>query len=196
MIDEYKKEPESIIGHIVYCLDSNNDTGLGYVPQTNEKAEYLVYFNTILTNVSGDNVILDDFIHAFSMLHTGSSDGESTVKRNLAKMGITQVDINLLINFWDDLKVESDKTYYELIAGFIGRYLTTRQLRTAAPACYKYTVESKSYDESFFINNKMQNTEFDFIRTQRMVVNYLLAVNYLTVKSYMTQLSHTIPDVA
>lgn len=170
------------ISHLIHCIDSNNNTALGIVPQEEKKAsEYVVYFDPILTNVVGENRRFTEFVHSFARLKSASDKDEKIVTDNIKKLGIYQVDTNLLTHFWPDLAKQNTDSYYMLIKRFVGNFFSSpKALRKAASSCYDYTVNGTTYLSSFASDNDtMANKEFDFIRTQRMVINYLLAVNYV-----------------
>lgn len=182
-IEEYTKGhngKEPIIARVVNCIDTNGNATLAKVPQASIDVGYAVFFDPIRTNYAGKTQKLQKFISAFAKLQSATPAEEEAVLNNIQSLGITLVDTNLLITFWDSLKQKECKNYYELMHDFSQSKLTVDQQKNAAKACFDYTVCGKTYSNTFLADGvEMHNKGFDFVRTQRMVVNFLLANYYV-----------------
>lgn len=169
---------ESIIARLITCIDFNDFKAFGNVrQQETRKSEYVIFFKKLLSIVVGENKKYDVFMHAFSELQSSSELEEEKVKESIRKLNIQSVDTNFLISSWDQLKKGSSKSYYSLLSSFTDKKLTAGRIGITSAACYDYAVRSKPYSD--LIVAGLTNNEFDFIRTQEMVINYLLAVNYV-----------------
>ena len=172
------KDP--LIARVINCVDTNSYAALARVPQAEIEAGYEVRFKPIRSNYAGKSPRFADFVQAFAMLQSATEEEKGIVVHNINSLGISLVDTNLLVHFWNDLKEKGCKSYYELMGKYTRSLLTADQLKNATKACFDYTVCCKPYSDTFLQDgSEMHNKEFDFVRTQRMVTNYLLACHYV-----------------
>lgn len=182
MIDE---ELEQAIGgknaRLLYCINTGNKSDLGSTPQDVRKdAEYLVYFNTILTKKAYSNGKYKMFIRAFAKLRNSTSLSKDVelVTNNIERMHILEIDTNLLVNFWDKLTVINNDTFFSLIESYVQNQIGVTNIKGASEACFLYYNKTKNYIELKRIC-RINNSTFEFIRTQQVVADYLLALNYI-----------------
>ena len=184
-MEEYSRKlngKDPLIARVINCVDTNNYAALARVPQAEIEAGYEVRFKPIRSNYAGKSPRFADFIQAFAMLQSATEEEKRIVVHNINRLGISLVDTNILIHFWDDLKKKGCKSYYELMGNYTRSLLTADQQKNATKACFNYTVCCKPYSDTFLQDgSEMHNTEFDFVRTQRMVTNYLLACHYVEI---------------
>lgn len=167
--------------HYIYCIDTGKNTGLGSTPQhTKKDAEFVVYFNSILTKKVNSKKKYRTFIKAYCALKDAAS-AELTSKvvlKNIERMRILEVDTSLLINFWDHLSTVNEDSFFEVIDSFVGQRIEIGEMANAAKACFLYYNRGKSYTE-IKRECKITNSVFELIRTQKLVARYLLAANYV-----------------
>lgn len=178
---ELESEAGRQYARLVYCIDTGNNTGLGSTPQHSRKdAEYVVYFNRILTKKVNSKKKYRTFVKSYCTLKDTSTTDETAriVLENIERMQILEVDTSLLINFWKDLSQANDISLFEVIENYVGQYITTAELHRAAKACFMYYRNGKSYTEIKKTCN-ISNDVFELIRTQKLAARYLLAANYV-----------------
>lgn len=167
--------------HVIYCIDTGNNTGLGLTPQhTKKDAEYVVYFNRILTKKVNSKKKYRAFVKAYCELK-GISSADRTSKivlDNIERMQILEVDTSLLINFWEYLSTENEISFFEVIDTFVNHHIEISEIVNAANACFMFYQRGKSYTD-IRKECKISNSVFELIRTQKMVAKYLLAANYV-----------------
>ena len=179
--DEIESAYGKRYAHYIYCIDTGNNTGLGSTPQHNRKdAEYVVYFNRILTKKVNSKKKYKTFVKAFCALRDAALADQTSkiVLNNIERMGILEVDTSLLINFWNDLSVDNQSSFFEIIDKFVRQHISAGEIKNAAKACYLYYQRGGTYTE-IKKSYKISNYIFELIRTQKLVARYLLAANYV-----------------
>ena len=168
--------------HYIYCIDTGKNTGLGLTPQhTKKDAEFVVYFNSILTKKVNSKKKYKTFIKAYCALKDSASTEQTSqiVLKNIERMRILEVDTSLLTNFWDHLStVDNEDSFFEVIDSFVGKGIKSREMANAAKACFLYYIKGETYTE---IKQycRIRNAIFELIRTHKYVARYLLAANYV-----------------
>lgn len=157
----------------VYCIDVGLSCGLGSTPQDRKKnAEHVVYFNRLKTKIVNSNKKYESFVKAFCELRNDTCSAERVLS-NIERMQIAEVDTALLINFWDQLRVPNESTYFQMIDTYVLEKINSSKLKQASEAAYLYC-HKKNYSVT-----KISSSVFELIRTQKDLTKYLLAVNYV-----------------
>ena len=182
--DVIEEELEGEIGkqysRLIYCIDTGENVGLGSTPQDTQKnAEYIVYFNRLLTKKATSKKY-KSFIKAFCALQNVSSPDKTSeiIFENIYRMNIKEVDTNLLVNFWDVLSVNNEQSFFASISEYVNRRIPNSKLGVAGEASFLYHKRGENYSK---IQNKLKIDEeyLELIRTQKELAQYLLAANYV-----------------
>lgn len=165
----------------VYCIDTGGNPKLGSTPQDVKKdAEYIVYFNRLLTKQVTSQKKYPAFVKGFCTLQDKRSAGKTAkiVLENIERMQIREVDTNLFVNFWENLSVENEKTFFGMVSELAMRKIGRAQLAVAGEVCFQYHYKGKSYTEIKKTHN-ISDSVFELIRTQKELARFLLAANYI-----------------
>lgn len=172
------KDNKPFISHVVYCIDTGGNPSLGKVQQDIRKdAEYIVYFNSVLSKVGSKNKKAEVLIRSSLRLQGRTDEQAKAVIQNIKRLNILRVDPNLLVQFKDALIDQNCGSYFSLLDSFAETELSRVRMPAIARACYDYYIEGKTYQELH--KQRITNGEFDVIRSQRNIVDYLLALNYV-----------------
>ncbi|MGI6653986.1 MAG: HD domain-containing protein [Christensenellales bacterium] len=197
-----KKKESDCYKRLVFCVDT--DYGSSYsVSQKqieytdlhrNIKAQYVVYFDPILTYKINSRKRYNDFIDAYCELKGLSGDKAKQtaeiIKDNVLQIGILELDINFMNYCWDKLCMSKNReSYFSLLEKFAQSKISDISSEITK-ANYLLSIEGKGYSDirkTCTIDNEM----FDLVRTQPAISKYLLAKYYVaTVDEYK---EHNIP---
>lgn len=163
---------------LVYCIDSGRDCGLGSTPQhTKKDAEHVVYFNRILTQKVNAVKKYRTFIKSFCELKDASLATADQVISNIEQMNILEVDTSLLVNFWEQISEPTELTFFQMIDAYVQDCISIANFGKAAQAAYMYWV-GENYT-TIKCKCGIPYEVLELIRTQRIIMKYLLAANYV-----------------
>ena len=180
--EEIKNNRDTSLAHYVYCLDTDNSLKLPFTPQHTERnAAYLIYFNRIRSNMVNSSPKYESFIKAFCALNGYSVDEAECMMKNILKLHILEVDLNVLIAFGDRLRQTDVQEFFEMLDDFAKEKLGNVNIEYAAKASYYLYICGKNYTSIANIigKKKFNCAVFEIIRTQKRIAEYLLAVNYV-----------------
>ena len=174
---------------IVYCIDKNYNKTLGSTPQHNQqKSDYVVYFNRILSDQINSNRRYSQVLKAFGALKQANGKTVDTVMATIERMRIPGVDIGFLGDFWGDLSSDNCVSFLELIEEYTEKHIPSETIMNAAKAYYAYR-SGVPYDE-LMARYHISNDIFDLFRTHHLIAQYLLA------KCYVDQIRNTPDEIA
>lgn len=188
---------------LIYCIDTDyygSRKGLEYTtPHKNRDAQYVIYFDPILTYKIHTKDRYNGFIDAYCGLNGVSEDETekcaNTIKNNISQMGILEIDTNLMTYCWNHLCTPNNKeSYFSLLDKFVQSKLSDVNTEMTR-ASYMLYFEGRGYSD---IKNKCSicNDAFDVIRTQPAIAKYLIAKYYVeTVTKYDIGLYPTMKSV-
>lgn len=174
------KKDKRIYGHVIYCLDTDRDLSLEFTPQhTSRTADYLVYFNRINTYKVNSTEKFEQFLNAFCLLNRYGLDDAEQIKKNIYKLQVLEIDLNILVVFGDKLRRKDTSTFFSILDEFVRSRLTDDEIEKAAKISYYLYMSGKNYT---WIQRKLKpsdNSLFELVRTQKLISKYLLAMNYV-----------------
>lgn len=186
VMDGYRKER---FKHILYCLDTDNRLNRGQftytVQHTRKQAEYIIYFNPIVTYKVYARKKYDNFIQSFCALRGKNKEVIETVKDNIEELQILEIDTNILIMLWDSLCTPGlTAQLHELLEDVLNRQINAGDMDKTAKASFDLFIGKKKYNE-IVCKVGITREEFETIRTQILLSKYLLAKYYVdSIKKY------------
>ena len=168
---------------IVYCLDKGPG-GIDASPQHDQKeSQFIMYMNRILTKkVQTDKYSM--FIESFCKLRglTKREQVERIIKQ-IDQMNILEIDTNLLLKIWDELKHETFQPtkykFFEMVEALTKQEISPAEINKAARVCHQLYLNTNENNNVGLKLNEVSNKTFEIIRTQREISHYLIALNYI-----------------
>lgn len=176
---------------IILCIDTDNKSTKQMEftePHQKKDAQYVIYFDPIKTYKVHAKERYEGFIKAYCGLNSlAGKMAEKTTKiiqDNIRRMGILELDANIMTHYWNQLINEKCKEdYFSLLRDYVLSKIPDIK-EEIQRANYMLTVEGRYYSE---IKKccPIDNSTFDIIRTQPSITKYLLAMYYIeTITGY------------
>lgn len=184
--------------HYIYCIDTDSGLNLNHTPQHSAKdAEYVVYFNPIKTYKVNSKEKYKNFVESYCALRGADTDTADIIMKNVERMQILEIDMNLLVYFWDSLCYPENKNpFFTLLDTFVNQKIDASEIEGAAKASCRLYIEGKGYS-SIIKSCSISNTTFETIRTQRLIAKYLQAKYFVNhIQEIATDLGRSTDDIA
>lgn len=166
--------------HYIYCLDTESGLSLAHTPQhTKKDAEYLIYFDQIKTYKIDSQEKYRNYVESFCLLRGYNAETADTIVKNIERMEILEIDMNVLVYFWEDLCIrENDESFFSLLDSFTNQKINASEMENAAKASYSLYIGGQSYSD-ICRECGISNQTFEVIRTQKLIAKYLQAKYYV-----------------
>lgn len=181
MVDELVENAKNErYAHYIYCLDTESGLSLAHTPQhTKKNAEYLIYFDQIKTYKISSKEKYRNFVESFCKLRKHDAKTADIIMENIERMEILEIDMNVLVYFWEDLCVqENSESFFSLLDNFANKKINTLEMDKAAKASYSLYIGGRSYSD-ICRECGISNQTFEVIRTQKPIAKYLQAKYYV-----------------
>lgn len=181
MVDKLVRGPlGKQYAHFIYCLDTEFGLGLTHTPQhTNKNAEYLIYFDQIKTYKIDSQEKYRNFVESFCLLRNHNAETADIIMQNIERMEILEIDMNVLVYFWEDLCVpKKDESFFSLLDNFANQKINASEMENAAKASYSLYFGGQNYSD-ICRECCISNQTFEVIRTQKLIAKYLQAKYYV-----------------
>ena len=166
--------------HYIYCLDTESGLSLSHTPQhTKKDAEYLIYFDQIKTYKIDSQEKYRNFVESFCLLRGCDAEMADIIMENIRQMEILEIDMNVLVYFWEDLCVpHNNSSFFSLLDNFANQKIGASEIETAPKASYSLYIGGQGYSD-ICEECGISNQTFEIIRTQKLIAKYLQAKYYV-----------------
>lgn len=175
---EFNDGDTSFENKIIYSVDIDKEfNGPNTKIHTSKKAQYVLYFNPIMTKKLDDNEKYISFINAFSELYNcGTPD---VICENIKKLNFQYIDLNTLINFKENLMISNTSVCKtELYKELAEKLIEKKELNKVSRACYELYYKNQWHKDVVEKYKDLSNNIFYILRKQVNLRNYLIAYNY------------------
>lgn len=173
---------ESVISKYVYCIDKNDNLEYNISSFYKEKAEYLVYFDSITTQNFSETKKYPNFLKAFCILE-GCEDQLDLVRKNYDSLCFKNIDFCLVTLLKDLLlsDAEIDLTA-ELEAKILRRLHTTnKSLTPVAVAAFLIYYQNQPIEKIKAAVSDISDDAIQLILKYKILSQFLIALNYVNV---------------
>ncbi len=176
------REYENVISKYVYCIDKNDNLEYDLCSFYKEKAEYLVYFDSITTQNFSETKKYPDFLKAFCILE-GCEDRLDLVRKNFDSFCFKNIDFCLVTLLKDLLLSDSEiDLTEELEAKILHRLHTTnKSLKPAAEAAFLIYYQNQSIEKIKKAVSGISDDAIQLILKYKIFAQFLIAFNYVNV---------------
>lgn len=173
---------ESVISKYVYCIDRNDNLEYDICSFYKEKAEYLVYFDSITTQNFSETKKYPNFLKAFCTLE-GCGEQLDLVRKNYDSLCFKSIDFCLVTLLKDLLLSDSDiDLTAELEAMISGKlHAAGKSLKLAAKAAFLIYYQNKPIEEIKKSVSDISDEAIQLILKYKIFSEFLIAFNYVDV---------------
>lgn len=173
---------ESVISKYVYCIDKNDNLEYDVCSFYKEKAEYLVYFDSITTQNFSKTKKYPDFLKAFCILER-CEDRLDLVRKNFDSFCFKNIDFCLVTLLKDLLLSESEiDLTEELEAKILHRlHMTNESLKPVAEAAFLIFYQNQSIERIKTMVSDISDDAIYLILKYKIFAQFLIALNYVNV---------------
>lgn len=171
---------ESVISKYVYCIDKNDNLEYDVCSFYKEKAEYLVYFDSITTQNFSETKKYPNFLKAFCTLE-GCGEQLDLVRKNFDSLCFKNIDFCLVTLLKDLLLSDSDiDLTAELEAMILKRlHATGKSLKPAAVAAFLIYYQNQPIEEIKKSVSDISDDAIQLILKYKIFSQFLIALNYV-----------------
>lgn len=173
---------ESIISKYVYCIDKNDNLEYDICSFYKERAEYLVYFDSITTQNFSETKKYPNFLKAFCTLE-GYGDQLDLVRKNFDSLCFKNIDFCLVTLLKDLLLSDSEiDLTVELETKILRRlHATNKSLKPVAEAAFLIYYQNKPIEEIRKVVSDISDDAIQLILKYKIFSQFLIALNYVNV---------------
>ncbi len=173
---------ENVISKFVYCIDKNDNLEYDVCSFYKEKAEYLVYFDSIMTQNFSEIKKYFNFLQAFCILEE-CEDQLELVKTNFDSLCFKNIDFCLVTLLKDLLLSDSEIDLTEELEAKILRRLhaTNEDLKSVAEAAFLVYYQNQPIEEVKKAVSDISDDAIQLILKYKIFSQFLIAFNYVNV---------------
>lgn len=173
---------ESVISKYVYCIDKNDNLEYDVCSFYKEKAEYLVYFDSITTQNFSETKKYPNFLKAFCILE-GCENHLDLVRKNFDSLCFKNIDFCLVTLLKDLLLSDSEiDLTAELEAKILRRlHATNKSLMPVAKAAFLIYYQNQPIEQIKKAVSDISDDAIQLILKYKIFSQFLIALNYVNV---------------
>lgn len=176
------RQYENVISKYVYCIDKNDNLEYDVCSFYKEKAEYLVYFDSITTQNFSETKKYPNFLKAFCTLEK-CEDQLDLVRKNFDSLCFKNIDFCLVTLLKNLLLSDSEiDLTTELETKIVRRlHATNKSLKPAAEAAFLIYYQNQPIEEIKNAVSDISDEAIQLILKYKIFSQFLIALNYVNV---------------
>lgn len=173
---------EDVISKYVYCIDKNDNLEYDVCSFYKERAEYLVYFDSITTQNFSETKKYPNFLKAFCTLE-GYGDQLDLVRKNFDSLCFKNIDFCLVTLLKDLLLSDSEiDLTAELETKILSRlHEANENLTPVAKAAFMIYYQNQPIEQIKKLVSDISDDAIQLILKYKIFSQFLIALNYVNV---------------